>query len=379
MTVAFAELMAAEPATYGYAADAWILLRDAFDAGVTDFSDNVLKRVGDSGWIGGSAYSAYNALLTGLGQLAATSQYVEGVTLLLGQAAVGIAEAQGIVLDAVADATAAGLEVDADGVVTVPADVVATPAVAATATDVRTRIATALAKATDVAETVAAGLSLAYKFTTGAWLRDAYADLEHVRGTGAALVYEYGDGGLDGPLRPWGVADPGLRDQWLHLQMMGAAAGLEATGRPHAASLLKHWLDNSGEPVELSPAEMMGDIPAFRAEVEQFVAAQGAGAFDSGWANGDWLNETRNRATSAEQDWYYSLNDFRWRVVGVSDGAGSVQYTVEIYKNWQFNPDRTPISIPHTPIDYEQERLMHLHEVGLSRDFVVTGSSTFSE
>jgi hypothetical protein len=382
VSVDYADLRAAQPQTYGHACEAWTLLRERFDGYVTDYTDNVQAKVNGSGWTGNAAYVAHIAVLDGLARLDATSRYLEGVCILLANAAIGIAEAQAMVDDAVAEARAAGLTVDDQGAVHRPTPLLPTPTIDATTASVQTKIVAALTLAAETQDAFYTGLGNAYKFIDGTWLRDAYQDLEDIKDLRPVTIYRYGDDGVDPPLRPWNVAEANARDQWLHTQMLGATIGLEVTGRPHAASMFKHWLEGSGTPVEVSPAEMLDDIPAFRAEVESFVESQGPGSFDSGWNNGAWLNEAENRVTDAQQDWYYTFNDFRWRVVGTSsviDGEPSVQYTVEVYKNYQFNPDRTPISIPSLPIDieYEQERLMRLHEVGLSRDFVATGSSHF--
>jgi hypothetical protein len=383
MSVDYASLMATQPETYGHASEAWAQIRETFDRYVSDYSDNVLGKVNRSGWSGGAAYAAHGALLDGLARVNATTDYLEGVCILLADAAVGIADAKAMVNDAVLEAQAASLYVDRNGAVQIPTPLLPTPAILGTADSVRAKIDEALALASEVDDAVFAGLGNAYKFIDGTWLRDAHQDLHDIRNIGPALTYQFGDDGLDRPLRPWNTADAGARDHWLYAQMMFMAAGLEATGRPTAASLFMHWLDNSGAPAEVSPAEMMREIPAFRQAVDDFVTSQGTGSFDSGWHNGAWLNDAANRTSDAEQDWYYALNDFRWRVVGTSsviDGQPAVQYTVEVYKNWQFNADHPPITVPLPGhVQYEQSRLVHLNEVGLARDFVVAGSSYFSE
>ncbi len=52
-----------------------------------------------------------------------------------------------------------------------------------------------------------------------------------------------------------------------------------------AASLVRHWLDASGTPVELNPSSMISEIPNFKKDVKGYLTGDAVknGAFDSGW------------------------------------------------------------------------------------------------
>lgn len=56
------------------------------------------------------------------------------------------------------------------------------------------------------------------------------------------------------------------------------------------------------------------------------------------------------------------------------NGHWVAQYTVEVYKNYQFNPTHPGIPIPHTgqSISISQADLAHLNTVGLAHDFHIS-------
>lgn len=116
---------------------------------------------------------------------------------------------------------------------------------------------------------------------------------------------QFGDGGLDPSLHPWGVANAGLGDHALHELMKGVVDGLDLNGQHTAAILLKHWLENSGTPQVVDPAQLMRDIPGFNADVGALLRQhEGDATFDSGWHDEGALNDPSNRNTPAGLDWY---------------------------------------------------------------------------
>jgi len=395
MPVTVAQLREAKPELFGHASEQWASMSESLDGLASRYSKGVVSAI--ASYAGVDGLWARQRAQDGYLRVTGTSTYLQATAILLADAAIGVTRAKGILDDAVAEAARNHLVIDDTGVVRTdpgyvepplmpgavpqtPLGVLANPAIASVANKVRI----ALSLATDVDDKVCAGLRMAQDFgpdDSGPWLQNVSKAAGYAARLLPDLMAKYGDDGKDPNLRPWSVKDAGLGDHALHELMKGAAVGLDQTGRHIAATLLKHWLENSGTPQAVDPATMMNDIPAFRNDVDAWLAHhQGQRTFDSGWLNEPALNNASNRTTGAEQDWYYALNDFRYRIVGTTSyahGHPTTQYTVEVYKNWQFNPGRTPIRIPGLGTSISQDDLARLNTVGLSRDYVVSGTSYF--
>lgn len=172
-----------------------------------------------------------------------------------------------------------------------------------------------------------------------------------------------------------------------------AGLPLVETQWPHAAELLDHYLDNTGEPYRLDVNSMLGDIPQMQARGDAMVndevnriAAEAAATgqygqpvpFRTPW-QGYYLDPDAN------PDWYRAVG-------GVDMSAGGV---VTVY------PPETPGGQPRVhvesqidvadrynwdegketkigPITITDEQMAGLQTAGLAREFDITGSSTVS-
>lgn len=172
-----------------------------------------------------------------------------------------------------------------------------------------------------------------------------------------------------------------------------AGLPLVETTWPHAAELLDHYLDNTGEPYQLDVNSMMGDIPQMQARGDAMVndevnriAAEAAATgqygrpvpFRTPW-QGYYLDPDAN------PDWYRAVG-------GVDMSAGGVvtvdppetpggqprvhvesQIDVADRYNWDEGKE-TKIG----PITITDEQMAGLQTAGLAREFDIKGSSTVS-
>ncbi len=191
---------------------------------------------------------------------------------------------------------------------------------------------------------------------------------------------------LEQQIPPHGSRSAGFGDYTEYAEMKAIELGLRAKGYTHAADMLDHYLGNSGSTVTVDPKQLMTDNPSFGQRIGDTVAANaGQSTFDSGWVNYNAdLHDASGKFNGSESyDWYYAMHDFRYRVTGtnVVDASGQTitNYNVDVYKPYIFGgPNRSPLTIPHTGIKLSQDDMQGLHDAGLAQDFLITGSSSFS-
>lgn len=169
------------------------------------------------------------------------------------------------------------------------------------------------------------------------------------------------------------LGPPTEYDKGVAILLHMAVDYLSVSGRPHGSDFLDHWLGGSGKTKYVDPNEMRRDIPKFDHAVQGAVAsAPGEGCFDTGWTNTD----VQDGGVTQSEDWWYAMNDFRYRVTGravIVDGERSVDYTVGVVKPYVFGPPRNPIKIPYLGIELEQSEIERLHHVGYAQNFIIQG------
>jgi hypothetical protein len=159
---------------------------------------------------------------------------------------------------------------------------------------------------------------------------------------------------------------------WIEIQLSGVVAALRVKGWNDAADLLKHYLDNTGEPITVDVDRMLNDVPQFQKDVSTTLAGvrnQPDGHFQTNW-----------RSTSAPSagdnlNWYYALHHFEYRLVGHKHG-GQIDYQVEIKKRYDWGtPSEHRRDLDRFPVHLEQADVARLNMVGEATDFDVTGKS----
>jgi hypothetical protein len=183
---------------------------------------------------------------------------------------------------------------------------------------------------------------------------------------------------------PYKKHPPTLGDDITKEQLVIALNGFRLHNWTHAKEALENYLRGTGADYVIKPDELMEDIPSFAATVIEFVAQQvGKESFDSQWqnagsdirdANGAYLGQLNN-------DWYYTMHDWRYRIQGHKDpgGSGNLNYTVEVYKPYIFHPYSPDIKLPHTGIVIHQADMADLAIAeGMAKEFAIKGQADFT-
>ena len=389
MAVDYFALRADRPRRFQASATAWGDLAREFTALIGDHQGKVVDPVNDGSWTGRAATAGKAAVADDHAKMIATAKYLEALQALLAAAYDGADKAH--VRSDQAVQAAAGLPIDEDGNVNltfsvgpVPWD--APPILAAM--KAQNMINQAVHMANVVDDELAPYVRLALKFDAGGqgpWRTDADRDLDRVVQAGQDMqarlqgIPKDEPQHHDTPAQPYDDEWPNPEDVALKAAFMGVAVPyFEAKGWPHAAGMFANWLLGTGNTAYVDPARMMADIPSFGQLVAKAVALGAYGHFDTGWQN----TSTQDASGSTQSlDWWYAMNDFRYRVVGRSVTTGGrtrVHYTVGVLKPYVFGPPRNPIPIPILSkivpgAQVDQESIEHLHRAGFARNFIIQG------
>ena len=169
-----------------------------------------------------------------------------------------------------------------------------------------------------------------------------------------------------------------------------AAMFADGAGWTHASAHLRHYLDNSGTDLTVSPDEMMRDVDRFRGEVDKTTAAEmrrvAAEAeangthgkpiqFSSGW-KGEYLGPEDSK------DWYYAMGGVQYSVTGVATvhppeqpgGESRIEMDYKAHLLDRYNWDggkQTEIG----PVTITDDSMAEMHRAGVAQEFNVSGST----
>lgn len=377
----------------------WSLIEDALGAQCFDYEQSVTAPVNDGTWTGTAATDAQRRVARSLAGMVATTQYLDTVRQALGGAVTGIGAAQAQLRRGLELAASHDVAVSADGLTSLSGGSVGwyDPPVLA-AMDAQRMIYQGLFMAYNTDRDFVPILNYATKFGTsdrGPWLADAENDLAATQQVTELLPDQMSGLSAAGPpvrpdtdAQPYGVdlrlplVDTATYDELFY----GGVPYFAVHGWNNAAALLEHWLLNLGVTALVDPVEMMAAMPAFGAEVDTVFGPGGDGLYETGWINFSPGNDIQS------QDWYYALNDFRYRIVGMirTDDHGNQyrDYTVGVKKPYVFGPDivvggqvvghRHDITVHGLPV-ITQAAMEHLHLVGIAQNFIVQGISHHSD
>lgn len=110
------------------------------------------------------------------------------------------------------------------------------------------------------------------------------------------------------------------------------ADAAEARGYTDAARHLRHYLDGSGEPLDVSPEKLIRDMPEFRAQVERGLQRHVQEVRDAALAqytgqpltlqtSSDWEPFSAN---GVDGNWFYALGDFAYSYTSMARGRAAV-------------------------------------------------------
>ncbi len=163
-----------------------------------------------------------------------------------------------------------------------------------------------------------------------------------------------------------------------------AASAADVAGYTNASRHLRHYLNNTGEPLNVDVERVIRDNTQFsaavqeqlRLQVEQALsqpASEGSGdlptQFSSGW-KGVYLTENK--------DWYYALGGVRYAVTGYvvpspgDPARAEVHYQVHVYDRYNWDGGK---STQIGPVTITDEQMGDLQRAGLAREFDVQGST----
>lgn len=151
---------------------------------------------------------------------------------------------------------------------------------------------------------------------------------------------------------------------------------LSAKGLNDASSLLDHYLDGSGTPVNIDANRLLNDSPTFKQDVNASLAEvrkMPDGTFATQWSGS-------SSPANQNLNWYYALNNFQYRLVGEKHG-GQITYHVEVQKRYDWgvptehrgdlDKNVGPVPVVHI----EQSEVARLNALGLAKDFDVHGTT----
>jgi hypothetical protein len=161
---------------------------------------------------------------------------------------------------------------------------------------------------------------------------------------------------------------------WIENKLVLVVAALRAHGWSDAADLLKHYLDNSGEPMTVDADRMLKDIPQFQKDVSTTLAGiknQPDGSFQT-----NWQDSAPNLGDGGKnENWYYGINDFKYRVVGQKHD-GQIDYHIEVKKRYDWGvPSEHHRDLDRYFLHFEQADIARLNMVGEAKDFDITGKT----
>lgn len=167
----------------------------------------------------------------------------------------------------------------------------------------------------------------------------------------------------------------GLGTLWIETELAGVIADLKREGWNDAANLLLHYLGNSGKPYTVDADRMLRDIPQFQRGVDANLARIRTGPDEP--FNTPWASTSPNLKDPGDnQNWYYALNHFEYRLVGEKHG-GEITYQVEVKKRYDWgSPSEHRRPLDKWPIHFEQADVARLNMDGEASDFDVQGKTS---
>ncbi|MFG3055063.1 hypothetical protein ACGFZP_29500 [Kitasatospora sp. NPDC048239] len=215
---------------------------------------------------------------------------------------------------------------------------------------------------------------------------------------------ELADAGIMGPTQyqwtapdtgtgPFGVREPGADDRMSQLTAYGLVSAGSFVGYPDAGRHMLHYLDGSGEPINVDVDRMLRDDNNFRDQVELQLAANDAqwrqaalAAYEKSGGAAVAIpveapNAHRTFDSEAQRNWYLAVGSHAYVSSGVvtakpgPDGKVqiSMQYQVNVWDRYNWDPTKgTPIA----GTTVKDSDLAKLHQTGLAQEFDIRGAST---
>lgn len=385
--VNYPNLRAAQPQLWLAAADDWRVLGSQIQDTAVELRVGVLLTLAE--WWQASAADAATATIENAAkQLELLGTDIAAVSSTLITLANEIRQAQALLAQADQYAAAHGLAIGPDGTT----GFAAPPATwsdglqSALTAPLQALIGQAVQQATSAdqaAQAAFAALSLIPEGT------DIGAGRYYLNDTAIAIPPELAED--ERPLDPtpwWDLLDVKHEKDAYDTLYAAQYALRDLKGAELAASLLGHWLSQSGTAMRIDPGAMLTDVARFRNQVNKQIqiALAAGGDFDSGWLSDAVSTDIKENDKGPNVlDWYYALDGYQYRVhgtVSTVSGRKVAAVTVELFKRYNFgNPTGgTPhpdITAARGIIDVPQNNAALLNANGLAKDFNIWGTTTF--
>ena len=169
------------------------------------------------------------------------------------------------------------------------------------------------------------------------------------------------------------------------------AQAAEIKGYTDAARHLRHYLGNSGKPLDVNLARLIEQSPSANATVRQTLQDQMATTYeealrryttnpgqrvvvpiDSGWLN----------TYATEGNWFYAVGGFSHAYTGTmvleppatpgGEPTVRIEYQMHMYDYYNWDKGK---SVNIGPVTITDEDLQELHRAGLAQEYVITGST----
>ncbi|MFC3999514.1 hypothetical protein ACFOVU_26615 [Nocardiopsis sediminis] len=181
----------------------------------------------------------------------------------------------------------------------------------------------------------------------------------------------------------------------------GYANGGAIAGRHNASEALHHFLDASGETMEISGEELIDDVPEFEEEVEDAHREIGLQAIREAREQGatgpltfpvstEWNSFGYGRDGTGyvydDADWINTLGSWRYnhtgevRVFPPDEPGGewtyemSAQTNIEKYYDWDPRETDPVVSAGPFQSQFSERDLWNMHRAGMAREFWIEGS-----
>ncbi|MGE2832774.1 WXG100 family type VII secretion target [Mycobacterium sp. SMC-4] len=187
-----------------------------------------------------------------------------------------------------------------------------------------------------------------------------------------------------------GSQSPGIGDRVAEQAIAAAAEAADVAGWDHAAEHLRHYLDNSGEDLELDVDTFLDQVPGAQQRTDELVNQEVARIVADAERSGNygqpipfqtgWQDGTVNKDANA--DWYYAVGSYEQSASGVvvvhppsSPGAKprvSVEYRTHVFDRYNWDGGKSVEILGQTITDDQMGRL---HTVGLAQEYDIRGTS----
>jgi hypothetical protein len=192
----------------------------------------------------------------------------------------------------------------------------------------------------------------------------------------------------------WGseTADRGVTDRANHYMWTRVALVAETMGMPNAARHMRHYLGNTGAPLEVNVDLMLRDVEPLRLaydrqvadarqKAELRVADMGGNVQATNFMlTGDRLSDVYC-SQSVSRDWFFAIGGFTYwytaevQVLPVAAGPPQITmiFTLHIFDRYNWDQGK---AVTIAGITVKDEQLGRLHRVGLAREYEVNGAAT---